>query len=89
MILNMIKRFRRKKIIASIRESMLFFGHDLSDTTDEELEAAAVKASLALSCTGLTAKQAAEGLRVMSCAGNSSNWKEYYAMNIEEMRDRF
>ena len=52
------KRIRSKKeIIASIRGSLLFFGYDVSNLSDEEIEKGTVKFAEYVSQTGMTAKE--------------------------------
>jgi hypothetical protein len=64
----MIARFharRRRRALGSIRESLAFFGHDVSDMSDEEIEAGVRRSAEAARRTGVTVEQAVEGLRVL------------------------
>ena len=58
---------RRGKTIENIKAHMLFFGYDISDMTDEEIEEGLVKISEIVSKTGVTTKQAADALSQLSC----------------------
>lgn len=59
---------RKKKTIDSIKGHMLFFGCDMSDMTDEEIEEIFIKTSETLSKLGCTAKEAVTGLKQLSTA---------------------
>lgn len=54
---------KKKKIIANIKAHMLFFGYDILDMTDEEIEEGTRRHCEALGKTGVSAAQAGEALR--------------------------
>jgi hypothetical protein len=61
------ERRKKKKVIANIKAHMLFFGYDILDMTDEEIEEGTRRHCEALGKTGVSAAHAGEALRkVMS-----------------------
>ena len=50
------------RVIASIRESMAWFGHPIDHLTDEEIEAGVMRFSEAIQQSGITAAEATAGL---------------------------
>ena len=59
------ERRKKKKAINSIRVTMLLCGHDVSDMKDEEIEEVIKEMAKLSSQTGISAKQAAKGLRMV------------------------
>ncbi|MCK5614358.1 hypothetical protein KAR91_71490 [Candidatus Pacearchaeota archaeon] len=57
---------KRRKQIESLKAHMLFFGCDISDMTDEEIEEGVIKTAEMFGKAGVTTKEAAEGLRRLS-----------------------
>lgn len=49
--------------IRSIRESFAWFGYPLDDLTDEEIEEGVMRVSASMASMGVTAEEAAAGLR--------------------------
>ena len=62
---------KKKKAINNLRANMLFFGYDVSDMTDEEIETGVKKASELFGKAGVTSQQAADGLKMLSSAFQS------------------
>ena len=56
-------RRERARCMKSIREQLAFFGIDTSDMTDEEVEEHVRYAGKQIAKCGVTAQQAADGLR--------------------------
>ena len=63
MIKSWLINKRRKKILSNIRGHFLFFGHDLSHLTDEQLNERIIVAAKGFSNMVATAEQAAKGLQ--------------------------
>ena len=60
-------RRKKKKAIENLKAHMLFFGYDISDMTDEEIEEGLTRISEMVSKTGVTTKQATDALKQLSC----------------------
>lgn len=58
----------RKRVIASLRAELAFWGIDTSDMSDEEIERRVVEAGKLLAKTGVSAAEAAAGLRNLATA---------------------
>lgn len=59
----------KKAIIKSIRDNMAFFGFDLSDLSDEELEEGFIYVSEQIGNYGVTGKEAADALFCLQRVG--------------------
>ncbi len=71
--LNRVKRYlrergfadeqiERKIVIAQLRSHLRFFGHDVANLTDEEIEQGVLEFSKAFASTGVSVDKAIEGL---------------------------
>jgi len=69
------KETQRALTIASVRENMLFFGYDLSDVTDEELEDNAVRAARMIARAMPTVQEAAEAMKTLARAAGQVGLK--------------
>lgn len=61
-IKNWYANKKKRKCIDNIRREMLFFGHDVSDMTDEEIEEGAIAVAAIIVNFGSSARAAAEAL---------------------------
>lgn len=62
-------RARKKaRTIARLRAHMAFFGYDVSNLSDEEIEEGVRSIAAKVSACGISAKEAAEGLQAVSKA---------------------
>ena len=59
------ERRKKKKAIDSIRATMFLCGYDVSDMTDEEIEEGVNEMAKLPAQTGVSAEQAAKGLRMV------------------------
>ena len=64
---------RRKRALRNIRAMYAFFGKDVSDLTDEEIEERRASASAVFSTAGFTAQETANGLKVFSLTLKRAN----------------
>ncbi len=69
-----MKQDAKARALASIRESMAFFGHPLENVSDEELEAAVVEFGRVVALAGVTAQEATTALSGLP-------WLESYLYN--------
>jgi hypothetical protein len=58
--------FERKRSIAEIRATFAFFGYDLSDMTDEQIEEGVQNVARVLATVGVSARDAAQALSFLA-----------------------
>ena len=73
-ILHLVMRFlsvekQEKILIEQLRANLVFFGHDISKMTDEEVKKGLARSSKLISKTGITTDECANALRALGhCA---------------------
>lgn len=65
---EILNKLRKKRAIARIRREMAWWGHDMSNMSDEEIEAGVICFSKAVVQVGVTASEMAKGLTAISRA---------------------
>lgn len=58
-----VKKWRKQRVIKGIRRHMAWFGHDISEMSDEEIEAATLRFGEMVRKTGITAQEANDSLK--------------------------
>ena len=70
LILDRYRARQRRRCVSRLRDHLAFFGHDVSNLTDDEIEQGIVRASRLWAQAGFSVEVATEAMRQLGAAVN-------------------